>query len=298
MFKATPAMVKELRDKTSAGMLDCKKAVEACEGDIEKAITWLAEKGITKAEKKADLVAAEGLTSYTTKGNEAVMFELNSQTDFVAKNDKFLALLEKVASILIDSKAQNTEEALEVNVNGKTLATVILEDSAVIGEKISLRRVTRISKKSGEEFGLYKHMGGRISVVATFTAKNDEVNKDVAMQIAAMGPKYISRNDISPAVLEEEKDIILKASIEENNNSEKPKPQNIIEKMLEGRLNKYLKEICLLDQPFVKNPDQTVAAYLQGAKTEIISFTRLEVGEGIEKEVVDFAAEVKAQAGL
>lgn len=296
--KVTPQMVKDLRDRTAAGMLDCKKALEACECDIEKAIVWLREKGITKAEKKASRVAAEGLCSFVEKDNEIIVFELNSETDFVSKNDKFLALLDKVGKAIIDSNANNTEEALNVVVDGKTLSTVILEDSAVIGEKVSLRRVSRITKTDSQVFGAYKHMGGTIISVAVLDGSDAVVAKDIAMHIAAIAPKFVSEADIDQALLENEKNIIINEINNENSNSAKPKPENIIQKMVEGRVNKFKKEICLLDQPFVKNPDQTVGAYVQGNKMTVSSFVRLQVGEGIEKEVVDFAAEVAAQAGL
>lgn len=296
--KVTPAMVKELRDATAAGMLDCKKALEACECDMEKAIVWLREKGITKAAKKADRVAAEGLCSVAVNGNEAVVYELNSETDFVAKNDKFLALLEKVGNILVNSNAKCTDCALKVDVNGKDLATVILEDSAVIGEKISLRRVQRIVKNDSEVFGIYKHNGGNIVVVTTCEGTDESVAKDVSMHIAAISPKYVSRNEIPAEEIEAEKNILLHEALNENANSNKPKPENIIQKMVEGRLNKSLQEMCLLDQPFVKNPDQTVEAFVKGNKMSVVSFVRLKVGEGIEKQAVDFAAEVAAQAGL
>lgn len=299
MIKVTPQQVKELRDRTMAGMMDCKKALEASECDMEKAIVWLREKGIAKAEKKASRVAAEGLCSYAINGNECVVFELNSETDFVSKNDKFLTLLNKVADIILNSKATNTEEALALDVNGKSLETVILEDSAVIGEKVSLRRVQRIVKNDNETFGAYKHMGGRIVVVTILENADEAVAKDVAMHVAANQPTYVQQTDISEEIIAKEKAIILTEALNENAEAAKPKPEQIIEKnIVPGRLAKYLKEICLLDQPFVKNPDETVSVYLSHTKSTVKSFVRLAVGEGIEKEVVDFAAEVAAQAGL
>ncbi len=299
-MKVTPQLVKELRDRTMAGMMDCKKALEACECDMEKAIVWLREKGIAKAEKKASSrVAAEGLCSIEVNGNEAVVFELNSETDFVAKNDKFLNLLSNVGKAIINSSAVNTEEALKVDVEGKSLETYILEESAIIGEKISLRRVQRIVKTDAQTFGAYKHMGGRIVVVAVLDNASEEVAKDIAMHVAANQPQYVSQDEISPETVEKERAIILTEALNENAESAKPKPEQIIaDKIVPGRLAKYLKEICLLDQPFVKNPDETVSVYLSHTKSTVTSFTRLAVGEGIEKEVVDFAAEVAAQAGL
>lgn len=295
----TPQLVKELRDRTMAGMMDCKKALEACDCDMEKAVVWLREKGIAKAEKKASRVAAEGLCSYVIDGNDCVLFELNSETDFVAKNDKFLALLDKVGQIISASDATNTEEALKITVEGKTLENIILEDSAVIGEKVSLRRVQRIVKENSQIFGAYKHMGGRIVVVAILDNADEVVAKDVAMHIAANQPTYVSQADINEETLASERQIILTEALNENAKAAKPKPENIIENnIVPGRLQKYLKEICLLDQPFVKNPDETVSVYLSHTKSTVKSFVRLAVGEGIEKEVVDFAAEVAAQAGL
>lgn len=295
--KVTPALIKELRDRTAAGMLDCKKALEACACDMEKAIDWLREKGITKAAKKADRVAAEGLCSYAVKGNDVVLYELNSETDFVAKNDKFLALLDKIGTILVESNVNNTEDALKLDVNGKDLATVILEDSSVIGEKISLRNVMRLTKTDSQIFGAYKHNGGNI-VVVDIAEGDAEVAKDVCMQVAAMSPKYVSREEIPATELEHERQVILAEALNENAKAAKPKPEAIVVKMVEGRLNKELKEVCLLDQAFVKNQDQTVGEYAKANKTTIVKFVRLKVGEGIEKQVVDFAAEVAAQAGL
>ena len=296
MANITAAMVKELREKTSAGMLDCKKALAATEGDMEAAVTWLRERGIAKAVKKEGAVAAEGLCYYAVSGNSCITFELNSQTDFVAQNAKFVALLEQVAEIILNSSANNTEEALNVEVEGKTLATIILEASGVIGEKISLRRVSRIAKADNEVFGAYKHMGGRIVTIAILEGEDETVAKDVAMHVAAMNPRYVSKEEIPAEVIAAEREVILAAALNENAQSAKPKPENIIaERIVPGRLEKNLKEICLLSQAFVKNPDQTVEVYVKGAKSVVKSFVRLEVGEGIEKQVTDFAAEVAAQ---
>ena len=298
MPAVTPLMVKELREKTGAGMLDCKKALEATECNIEEAITWLREKGIAKAEKKASRVAAEGLCSVIVEGNNAVVFEVNSETDFVAKNEKFTSLLTKVGESLIASDAQCTDCALEVVADGKTLREVILEASGTIGEKLSLRRVQRVVKTDSQTFGFYKHQGGRIVTLTLLNGTNADCAKDVAMHVAASSPKYVSNDQIPAEEVAKEREILLAQALNENAESAKPKPQQIIEKMVEGRLVKNFKEICLLDQPFVKNPDQTVAAYVKSNGCEVVSFLRLAVGEGIEKEVVDFAAEVAAQAGL
>ena len=297
MANITAQMIKKLRDSTGAGMLDCKKALVETDGNMDAAVTWLRERGIAKAIKKGSAVAAEGLCSYAIKGNKAVLFELNSQTDFVAQNAKFTDLLAKVGEILVNSNATNDEEALKVEANGKTLETVILEASGVIGEKLSLRRVTVLNKNDDEIFGAYKHMGGHIVVVAVLKGSNEEVAKDVAMQVAALNPKYVSRNDIPASVVESERQVILAAALNENKESDKPKPENIVEeRIVPGRLEKSLKETCLLSQGFVKNPDQTVEAYLNGAKMSVTTFVRLLVGEGIEKVESDFAAEVAAQS--
>lgn len=294
----TPLMVKELREKTGAGMLDCKKALEASDCDMEAAITWLREKGIAKAEKKASRVAAEGLCSVEVSGNNAVVFEVNSETDFVAQNEKFTSLLAKVGNIIVNSEAKCTDCALNIDVEGKKLSEIILEASGTIGEKLSLRRVSRVVKTDSQVFGAYKHMGGKIVTLVLLNGTDGEAARDVAMHIAAINPKYVSKNDISAEEIAKERDILLAQALNENAEAAKPKPEAIIAKMVEGRLNKNLQEICLLNQPFVKNPDQTVEAFVKSKGCEVVSFVRLAVGEGIEKEVVDFAAEVAAQAGL
>ena len=296
-MEVTAKMVKELRDKTQAGIMDCKKALVENDGDMEKAITWLRERGIAKAGKKADRVAAEGLCSYAINGNKAVLFELNSETDFVAKNEKFTNLVEFVGNAIVNSNANNTEEALAIIIDGKDLNTHILEAAGVIGEKLSLRRVTRLAKADDEVFGSYKHMGGSIAAVVVLANADEEMAKDIAMHIAAISPRFISKDDIPAEDIAKEREIILHQALNENRESAKPKPEKIIEeKIVPGRLEKGLKEICLLSQPFVKNPDQTVEAHL--GKASVKNFVRLKVGEGIEKQVVDFAAEVAAQAGL
>ena len=297
MANITAQMVKELREKTSAGMLDCKKALAATDGNMEEAVTWLREKGIAKAVKKENAVAAEGLCTYAISGNKCVIFELNSQTDFVAQNEKFLNLLSYIENVLVNSNATNTEEALAVLVDGKDLATIILEASGQIGEKITLRRVQVLNKEEGEVFGAYKHMKGKIITVSILAGNDESVAKDIAMHVAALNPRYVSKNDIPAEEIEKEREVILAAALNENAQSAKPKPENIIaERIVPGRLEKNLKEICLLSQAFVKNPDQTVEAYVQGAKSSVVTFVRLEVGEGIEKQVSDFAAEVAAQS--
>lgn len=282
-------LVKELRDKTGAGMMDCKKALTETDGNIDKAIDWLREKGISKAAKKADRIAAEGLCNIAVNGNEAIVLELNSETDFVAKNDEFQTLLAGVTEAVLNSKATNLEEALEIEFDGKKLADKLVDATAKIGEKLSLRRVSRIVKDDSQNFGAYKHMGGRIVSLVVLDGADEEAAKDVAMHVAAINPKYLDQSEISEEVIAHEKQVLTNEALNEG------KPANIVEKMVVGRLNKYLKEICLVNQPFVKNPDFTVKKFVDSKNGSIKSFLRLEVGEGIEKRQDDFAEEVMAQ---
>ncbi len=295
--KATPAMVKELREKSSAGMMDCVKALNACNCDIDEAMKWLRENGIAKAEKKAGNTAAEGLCNAIVNGNDLLTYELNCQTDFVAQNSIFIELLEKIGNALMASTAKNDEEAMKVLVDGKPISEILLEATASgLGEKISLRRVQRHSKNSNESFGVYKHQGGRIVSVITVEGEgNDTTARDVALHVAASNPKFICREQVDQDVLAKEREVILNEAMNENAQSAKPKPENIVEKMVEGRVNKYLQESCLVDQEFIKDPSLKVGQFVSNNKTKIVSVVRVEVGEGIEKEVVDFAAEVAAQ---
>jgi elongation factor Ts len=295
----TPQLVKELRDRTQAGMMDCKKALEANDCDMEKAIVWLREKGMAKSLKKTGRTAAEGLCSFVVKGNTALTYEVNSETDFAAKNQKFLDIVAKIGNILIDANVNSDEEALNYVYEGKALSQIILEDSSVIGEKVSLRRVNKIVKNDNETFGAYKHMGGKIVSVVVVENGDEQIAKDVAMHIAANNPTYVSRDEISAEVVARETQIILTEALNENKEAAKPKPENIVEtKIVPGRVDKHFKNICLVDQPFVKNPEETVKDFLSHTKSTVKKFVRIEVGEGIQKEVVDFAAEVAAQAGL
>jgi elongation factor Ts len=280
------SLVKELRVKTGAGMMDCKKALIETDGDMDKALDWLREKGIAKAAKKASRIAAEGLCNILVNGNEAVVYELNSETDFVAKNKEFLELLGNVGETILNSKAVNLDEALEVQFDGKSLADVLVDATAKIGEKLSLRRVSRFFKSDTENFGAYSHQGGRIVTLVVLENGTEEVAKDVAMHVAAINPRYLDKSQISEEVIAHEKQVLTNEALNEG------KPANIVEKMVIGRLNKYLKEICLVNQPFVKNPDLTVEKFVKDNGGAIKSFLRLEVGEGIEKKQEDFAAEV------
>ena len=286
----TAQLVKELREKTGAGMLDCKKALEATDGNIENAITWLREKGIAKAAKKESRVAAEGLCNVAIDGNKAVIYEVNSETDFVSKNTQFLDVLETIGKALLSS---DSEDYLNITYNGETINNILISATATIGEKISLRRVTRVTKTDSENFGAYKHAGGRIAVLTLIDGGSAEVAKDIAMHVAAINPKYLSANNVPASEIEKEKAI----QIAEMKNDPKMagKPENVLENIVKGKLGKFLKEICLLDQAFVKDPNLTVDQFAKSQKATIKNYIRLEVGEGIEKVETDFVAEVMAQ---
>lgn len=290
----TAKQVKELRDLTGAGMLDCKKALVETNGDVEKAVIYLREKGMASAQKKESRIAAEGLGNFVFEDNTAIVYEVNSETDFVAKNEQFLKLIDTIGDALISAKPENTEEALEVVYQGETVETILKNATASIGEKITLRRVQRVTKLNDETFGAYKHMGGKI-VSLVVVKGSEEVAKNLAMHVAAQKPKYLTEAEIEPAFIESEKHILLNQALEENKQEAKPKPENIIEKIVLGRLNKQLKDLCLVFQPYVKDPNISVTQYLKQEKASVVRFVRLEVGEGIEKRQEDFAAEVQAQ---
>ena len=290
----TAAQVKELRDKTGAGMMDCKKALTETDGDLAKAIDWLREKGISKAAKKADRVAAEGLTRAVVNGNRAVVFEVNSETDFVAKNEQFLELLSVLSDVLVNSSVKNLEEALALEVNGKTVEALVVDATATIGEKITLRRVEVLEKTDAEVFGSYVHMGGKISVIAKLSATDDtDVAKDMAMQVASMNPSFISRNHMPADFIEHERKI--QTEIIKNDEALASKPEGVLKGILEGRLSKSLQDSSLVDQLFFKDQDKKVADVVKAAKTEVLAFVRYAVGEGIEKKVDNFAEEVLNQ---
>ena len=288
-------LVKELREKTGAGMMDCKKALEACNGDIEASFDWLREKGIAKAAKKADRIAAEGLTTFVVNGNRAGLVEVNSETDFVAKNAEFQELVKLVAENVVANNPADLEAALAINVEGKDLATLIAEKSGKIGEKLSFRRFVVLEKSDDEVFGAYSHMGGKMTALVKLTNSDDAKAKDVAMHVAALAPQYIDRTSIPQEVLDRELNVLKAQALEENAKSAKPKPENIIEKMVNGRLNKNLEEICLVDQKFIKDPDLTVGAYL--GKGKVLDIVRFQVGEGMAKREENFAEEVAKQMG-
>lgn len=287
----TAQMVKELREKTGAGMMDCKKALQETEGDMEKAIDFLREKGIAKAAKKGDRIAAEGLASIKVEGNEAVILEVNSETDFVAKNEGFQTLVRELADHLLKNKPASVEEALGQTLeNGNTVEAHINAAVAKIGEKLSLRRFEVKTKTDADAFGAYLHMGGRIGVLTVLVGTTDEAAaKDVSMHIAALNPQYVSRDQVSQEELERERQVLTQQALNEG------KPESIVAKMVEGRLGKYFEDICLLDQTFVKNPDQKVRQFVQSTGGTVREFVRFEVGEGIEKRQDNFAEEVMNQ---
>lgn len=288
MFSA--ADVKELREKTGAGMLDCKKALEASEGNMEKAVDWLREKGIAKAAKKESRIAAEGLTVGASNENTAFLFEVNCETDFVTQNEKFKNLITELRDALAHSDCSNYEEALEVKLkDGKTISERIVEATATIGEKISFRRFERVNKADNEVFGIYSHMGGKITTLVVLEGADRDVARDVAMHVAAMHPLYLKRDEVPSEVLEHEKEIIKEQAINEG------KPADIAEKMVNGRVNKYYKEVCLFEQEFIKDGDKSVEQYVKDHNGTIKKMIRYEVGEGIEKRQDDFAEEVMKQ---
>ena len=281
--------VKELREKTGAGMLDCKKALEACEGNIEKACDWLREKGIAKAAKKESRVAAEGLCQIKVDGNTVVMLEVNSETDFVAKNVEFTDFVDYLADQILANDVSSVEDVLAISDGDETIGDKLVALVAKIGEKISLRRFEKITKNDDEVFGTYKHMGGKIGVVVVVKGSNNEVARDVAMQAAAMNPTALRRNEVPADIVERESHIIKEQVMAEG------KPEEIAEKMVVGRLNKFYKEICLEEQAFIRDSGLSVLDYVKNNGGEICSMTRFAVGEGIEKRQDNFADEVMNQ---
>lgn len=287
----TAQLVKELREKTGAGMMDCKKALVETDGNMEAAIDFLREKGLSSAAKKADRIAAEGTTYILTQGNDAILLEVNAETDFVSKNDKFQVLVSSLAEQLLAAKPATVEAALELtNAEGVTIADQISTAIATIGEKITLRRFEIKTKTDADAFGPYLHMGGRIGVLLVLEGSTDEAAaKDVAMHIAALNPTYVSRDEVSQDEIERERKVLTEQALNEG------KPENIVAKMVEGRLGKYFEDVCLLDQTFVKNSDQKVRTFVESTGGSVTSFVRYGVGEGIEKREDNFAEEVMSQ---
>ena len=289
MIKASD--VKELRERTGAGMLDCKKALEATSGDMEKAIDWLREKGISKAAKKESRIAAEGLTDGASEGNVAVITEVNCETDFVAQNEDFKKLVLDIRKTLLHNDVSTMEEANKLTIEGgsETVEEAVVNFTAKIGEKISFRRFERVVKEDGQNFGIYSHMGGRITALVVIDGANEEVARDVSMHIAAMNPVAVKRSDVPADMVERESHVIKEQVMNEG------KPADIAEKMVTGRLNKFYKEICLEEQAFIKDSNMNVLDYVKSNGGSIVSMVRFAVGEGIEKKEENFVEEVMSQ---
>ena len=285
----TANMVKELREQTGAGMLDCKKALTETNGNMEEAITWLREKGISKAAKKQTRIAAEGLATAKISGNNAVLVEVNSETDFVAKNPEFVSLVDGIANVILDKKPANMEEAMKLELDGTSIEETIVNKTATIGEKLSFRRFELVEKTDNQVFGTYSHMGGKIVTLALLEGNDTEVAKDIAMQIAAMRPLYLDRDSVPEERIEKEKAILTEQAENEGLDSNK------LPMIVNGRLNKFFEEICLVDQGFVKENKMKVSKYVESKNMKIVSFVRYEVGEGLEKKEENFADEVAKQ---
>jgi len=283
MAAISASLVKELRDRTGLGMMECKKALKETDGDVEKAIEEMRKKSGMKAAKKAGRVAAEGIvaTKIAEDGSFGVLVEVNSETDFAAKDEGFLAFVDKVAASAFEAKETNVEKLMEGELE-KARGELVQK----MGENVSVRRIVELNDKV---VGQYVHGTKRIGVIVALTGGDSELAKDIAMHIAAVNPMYVNKDDVPAEVVQKEKDIFT-AQAEQSG-----KPPEIIEKMIGGRINKYLSEISLLDQPFVKDPDVKIGALAKKAGAEVVAMYRFEVGEGIEKEEVDFADEVAAQ---
>ncbi len=288
----TAAMVKELRERTSAGMMECKKALVETDGDMEAAADILRKAGAAKADKKAGRVAAEGVITIVGDNNTMVILEVNCETDFAAKNEDFLAYADAVAKRVLSDRPADVDalNALPLNDGGASVADSLKELIAKVGENMSVRRFELVE---GDNLGNYLHKVGpsaRIGVVATLEGGDEALAKDIAMHVAASKPQFIDSDGVDPAVLEKEKTILTEQAAESG------KPAEIVEKMVMGRVNKFLKEITLVGQPFVKDPDTTVEKLLKANNAKVVGFTRFELGEGIEKKEENFAEEVMAQA--
>jgi elongation factor Ts len=303
MAEITASMVKELREVSGAGMMDCKKALAACDGDMQKSIDFLREKGLAQAAKKSDRIAAEGLTAMaiTADGRKGSVVEVNSETDFVAKNEEFKEFVDNAAKIVCNSNIKDIEElkAAKYLDQAETVQDVLTAKIAKIGENMNLRRFETIEVSSGAVLG-YVHGAGKISVIvgleseASF-ADLEELGKDLAMQVAAMNPKYITKDDVDPEYIAHEREVLMAQALNEG------KPQNIVEKMVEGRLQKELKEVCLVEQVFIKDSDLSIKKLIEniskklGKSIKVAAVKRFEVGDGIEKKSENFAEEVAKQ---
>lgn len=285
----TAKQVSELRNITGAGMMDCKKALSETNGNVEAAVDWLREKGISKSAKKASRIAAEGLANIYEEGNKAVIVEVNSETDFVSKNEEFTTMIDIIGKTILNSNAKTVEEALELICDEGTLNDLIVAKTAKIGEKLSLRRFELIEKKDNEVFGSYLHMGGKIAVLTVLEGANSEVARDVAMQAAAMKPQYLSEADVPSDIIAHESEVLKTNAIEQG------KPAEIAEKMVTGGLKKYYKEVCLLNQAFIKDSSLDVQTYVKNNGGKVLKMIRFEVGEGMQKREENFAEEVMSQ---
>ena len=288
-MEITASMVKELREATGAGMMDCKKALSECNGNMDEAANWLREKGISKSAKKESRIAAEGLANIYVNGNKAVILEVNSETDFVSKNEEFKAMIDEIGNAILNGSAKTMDEALALPSSEGTVQDLIVAKVAKIGEKLSFRRFEVIEKTDSDNFGAYLHMGGKIAVLVVVDGANEEVAKDVAMQAAAMKPKYVFVEDVPADVVEQEKTVLKEQAMNEG------KPAEIAEKMVAGRINKFFKEICLTKQAFIKDGDVDVETYVKNNKGTIKQMVRFEVGEGMQKREENFAEEVMNQ---
>ena len=288
-MEITAQMVKDLREMSGAGMMDCKKALTEAKGKMDDAVNYLREKGIAKSIKKESRIAAEGLANVFIDGNKAVILEVNSETDFVSKNQEFVDMIEEIGVSIMKSKAKTLEEAKKAETKEGTVEELIISKIAKIGEKLSLRRFTYLEKSDSQVFGSYIHMGGNIAVLSLLNGSNEEVAKDVAMQSAAMKPTYIFREDVSNEVLDNEKKIAKEQAMNEG------KPENIAEKISLGKINKFYEENCLYEQQFIKDNSLTIKDYLKNNKSEIVNVIRYEVGEGMEHREENFADEVMKQ---
>ena len=285
----TANMVKELREQTGAGMLDCKKALTETNGNMEEAVNWLREKGISKAAKKQTRIAAEGLATTLVDGNTAVIVEVNSETDFVAKNPEFTGLVETIANAILNNKPETMEDAMNLEVEGTTIENLIVDKTATIGEKLSFRRFELVEKQDNQVFGTYSHMGGKIVALTVLEGEDAEVAKDVAMQIAAMRPLYLDRDSVPADRVEKEREVLTEQATNEGLDANK------LPMIVNGRLNKFFEEVCLVDQGFIKENKMKVSKYVESKNMKILSFVRYEVGEGMEKREENFADEVAKQ---
>lgn len=288
-MEVTASMVKDLREQTGAGMMDCKKALAETNGNMEEAVNWLREKGIAKSAKKESRIAAEGLANIYVDDNKAVILEVNSETDFVSKNEEFRAMIDTIGNTLLKSDVKTIDEAKELATDEGTIGELIVNKTAKIGEKLSFRRFEIVTKSDDEYFGSYIHMGGKIASLTVIKGANAEVAKDVAMQAAAMKPLYCFPSEVPADVLDNERTVLKEQAMNEG------KPADIAEKMVEGRIKKFYKEICLAEQPFIKDGDVSVEKYVTNNGGEIKRMIRYEVGEGMEKRNDNFAEEVMNQ---